>query len=296
MKRKDTRNVEMEARPGTSTGGETRQGISDATAAAREKANMAIIEAEKYKTAVAGAAPGKALNVIDTLPIKRVIDDDQFIHIHSHVDPTIISKIERGEFVELEKLFKRNKTTSNDTDECRLEMIKRDGKMTFEPVNDKDSKITSIRKWEQSFRVYASIYSRANPTRAAEIWQYVETIHRAAGKYSWENVSSYDYQFRRWMHENPLRNWGKTLTQIWNLELTDVLVRNHEKHNKSLSKSNNRETLCWKFNKGKCNDQHCRYEHKCSFCLRYGHPFVKCRKRESSRHDSPKKSKREEKK
>ena len=59
-----------------------------------------------------------------------------------------------------------------------------------------------MRQWKQAFRVYAAIYSRANPTRAAEIWQYVEIINQAAGTYVLENVASYDFHFRKMMSKN----------------------------------------------------------------------------------------------
>ena len=74
--------------------------------------------------------------------------------------------------------------------------------------------------WEQAFHVYAAIYSQANPSHATEIWQYMHVINIAAGSYSWENVSFYDYTFRQLMSQKPKHSWAKTYTQGWNLAMT----------------------------------------------------------------------------
>ena len=82
-------------------------------------------------------------------------------------------------------------------------MIHSEGGMYFVPAQDCDLKIGNVRKWEQAFRVYAAIYSRANPHRSAEIWQYVFVINTAAASYIWENVANYDYTFRKLMDKYP---------------------------------------------------------------------------------------------
>ena len=133
--------------------------------------------------------------------------------------------------------------------------------------------------------MYATIYSEGNPLRANEIWQYVEIINIAASKYSWENVSSYDFQFRKWMAKNLLRNWGKTLPQIWNLELVDPVSRNGSGKMTKAKGSVNTDQICWKFNKGKCEfGKHCRFEHRCSYCggTNHGYNFCRWRKNETA--------------
>ena len=86
-----------------------------------------------------------------------------------------------------------------------MEIVSRGGETFILPI-DKDSKITNVRRWEQAFRIYAVIYSQANPHRAAEIWQYVYVINSAAATYVWENVANYDYTFRQLMACNPNRS------------------------------------------------------------------------------------------
>ena len=217
----------------------------------------------------------------------KIRDDDEFVHITSHIDPNLRQKIQRGEYVELEKLIKRNRTSGFDNDrDLALDIVTKDGHTYLTPKTEKGNTIQNVRRWEQAFRVYASIYSEANPTRGTEIWQYVEIINRAALKYTWENVSSYDHQFRRWMSDNPLRSWSKTLTQIWNLELTDSVSKSSGSFGKNASKSG-REQVCWKYNRGKCDyGKDCHYPHKCSFCFVKGHPAIACRIRKGENKSS----------
>ena len=89
------------------------------------------------------------------------------------------------------------------------------------PPNDSRGgmKINSVKKWDQAFRVYAAIYTQANPTRSSEIWQYVYVIHTAATSNPWDNVAFYDITFRELMASKPWRSWGKTYTQGWNMAL-----------------------------------------------------------------------------
>ena len=147
--------------------------------------------------------------------------DDQFFHLTCHIDPNLKSKIERGEYVELEKLLPKDRRKSRD--ENQLTLVHRDGMTYFAPVSE--SKIGSVRRWEQAFRIYAAIYSRANPHRAAEIWQYVYVINTAATTYSWDNVSQYDITFRHLMSDYPARSWALIYHQMWNLAMRDPVNR-----------------------------------------------------------------------
>ena len=127
--------------------------------------------------------------------------NDNFFHITCDIDPSLRSKIEKGEFIELDKLLPKDKYATKSEDQ-RVELVNRDGS-TFFVAAGKYNKINSIHKWEHAFRIYAAIYSKANPHRAAEIWQYVDVIHLAAAAYSWENVSMYDNTFCRLMSQYP---------------------------------------------------------------------------------------------
>ena len=134
-------------------------------------------------------------------------DNDDYFHLTCHVDNALESKIEKGEFVELERLLPKKRFSNEDK---RLEWVSKDGMTFLAPVNDKEQKITSVKKWDQAFKVYAAIYCGANPLRSKEVGQYIYVIHSAASTYQWVNVAFYDYTFRQMMSERPNRNWGKT--------------------------------------------------------------------------------------
>ena len=93
--------------------------------------------------------------------------DDKFFHVTCHIDPALKAKIEKEEFIELEKLLPKTKTQMM-ADDKRLQFFYQNGETFFVPA-DKENKISSIRKWEQAFRVYAAIYCAANPSCSAEI-------------------------------------------------------------------------------------------------------------------------------
>ena len=149
------------------------------------------------------------------------ISDDKFFHLMYHVNPNLKSKIERGEFVDLEKLISKEKFCNSSTGQW-IEIVSKGGK-TFIMLVDKDNKITNVHRWEQAFRIYAAIYSQANPHWSSEIWQYVFVINSVASTYTWDNVSSYDVTFRQLMACNPMRSWANIYLQMWNLTMRDII-------------------------------------------------------------------------
>ena len=148
-----------------------------------------------------------------------------------------------------------------------MELKNIDGRQFWVPAENKDGRINSLKQWDEAFRVYAEIYCKANPTRASEVWQYVDTIHKAAATFTWENVALYDFHFRKMMAKNPHRSWAKTFTQMWNVDLRDHLPKVPQYS--SVQKGGSQKVkICWKFNKGHCSyGQKCQFEHRCSFCF-----------------------------
>ena len=151
------------------------------------------------------------------------VSDDNFFHLTCYIDPSLIHKIEKGEYVELEKLLPKDKLNHNGGED-RLEWVQREGGTFLVPAN-RENKINGIRRWEQAFRVYATIYCGANPHRAKEIWQYIAVINTAVAAYSWDNVYHYDVTFRHLMAFNPHRSWAVTYNQMWNLAMRDLLPK-----------------------------------------------------------------------
>ena len=132
-------------------------------------------------------------------------NDDDFFHVTCHVDSGLKSKIQQGDFVDLDKLIPKEKGVGGNPfqEEGAMELVSRDGHTFFMPARSSEAKITSLKCWDQAFRIYAAIYTEANPIRATEIWCYVYVIHKAS---QWDNVSFYDITFRRLMAEKPWRN------------------------------------------------------------------------------------------
>ena len=93
------------------------------------------------------------------------LSDDNFFHVTCHIDSNLKAKIQNGEFVDLEKLLPKGKNRVDG----KMELVNRNGSTYFVPVEGSQVKINGVRCWEQSFRVYAAIYSAANPNRASEI-------------------------------------------------------------------------------------------------------------------------------
>ena len=275
----------------------------------RDIAAKLLIEAEKFK-ATLNPPEGKE-EITDFKGVENdceeLLEDDDFFHIACHVDQNLKDKIERGKFVELEKLLVRDRFRRRN-EEDKLEFYHRDGHTFLAPVQDRSNTITNVRRWEQAFRVYAAIFSKANPHRAAEIWQYVYVINTAASTFVWENVAFYDYTFRQMMSINPKRSWAKTYNQMWNIAMQDKIPprsngtgvnypsgNNHSHSNNHSSKSfgnaakSGKEGFrkkngkgCWRFNRNEpCNASSCDFEHKCSFCGGRSHAVIDCNKLKS---------------
>ena len=177
------------------------------------------------------------LGVLPNIPnISAGVSDDDFFHLTCQIEPSLIHKIEKGEFVELEKLLPKDRSSfsKGGGDETRLEWVQRDGSTYLVSAANRDNRITGIRHWEQAFRAYATIYCAANPQRSKEIWQYIAVINTAASAYTWDNVYNYDITFRHLMAFNPHRSWAVTYNQMWNLSMRDPIPRN-QPHKKPIS-------------------------------------------------------------
>ena len=261
---------------------------------ARDKADRSILDAEKFRAEVAipkGKVPSE---VSKEIHLKRLLDnDDDFFHVTCHIDSAIKENIRNGEFVELEKLLPRERgsvalnASGEDFDfKTFLQAISRGGSTYLRlQLDNRDKKINSIRKWEQAFRVYAAIYTEAHPGRAAEIWQYVYTINTAALSFSWDNVYYYDQTFRCLMEEKPWRSWSKTYTQGWNIAMRDNIGMSHNRNYSNaptvgpMKKKDWKDECCWKYNKNKCKNRNCSYDHRCTYCGGWNHGYYNCRKR-----------------
>ena len=250
----------------------------------------------------------------EILFLRNFDQDDEFFHITSQIDPTLRTKIERGEFIELERLLPKDKmpgfrSANEDLNKQLFQLISQGTNSYIDPPVPKGGRINSVRKWDQAFRVFAAIYTQANPERASEIWQYIYVIHTAAAANPWDNVYFYDINFRELMASKPWRSWGKTYTQGWNMAFNNASANHMSNSNtntngnfNSTGKSKDwKDDCCWRYNKNRCKrtGSDCNYDHRCTYCAGWNHGFYNCRKRlgknnrksfSSGRSTSPKKS------
>ena len=156
------------------------------------------------------------------------------------------------------------------------------------PVADREmTTISSFIKWEQAFRVSSNIYTSFHPARVGELIQYNHIIHTASQSFSWENVYRYDREFRTHMSRHHLnRSWAVILQQAWSMFLKDRVNGTHSTTPYNSKHGNNqgnggsaRRCICFDYNRGSCTfGKRCKFDHRCSFCNRYGHGSFSCRK------------------
>ena len=314
--------INNEPQPSTSGRDNAERPEQGSVTEARDKATQLILDAERFKASV-NVPPGEIQNTglisnlqLETQNMSQVIpypqvqlpgnhtdnqiqeqiqsiplNDDDFFHVTCHVDNMLRTKIERGEFVELERLLPKQRSISGGGDDNRMNLIHKDGQVYFVPATV-NNRIHNVRRWEQAFHIYAAIYSQANPSRAAEIWQYVHTINVTASGYAWDNVAHYDVTFRHLMSQNPARSWSKIYNQMWNMAMRDVLPRNNtnfgqQNNNQSSQRrasnggNSKKPKYCWAHNKGNCKDsaEKCKFIHRCSYCDNGDHIKTSCPKK-----------------
>ena len=214
--------------------------------------------------------------------------DETYMLVASHLDESIIRKIENSEYVDFIKLIPKDKIVAEDDTELKLVM--HEGKTFYVPVKEIQA-ISGFSCWEQAFRVFSNIYTQMHPTRATELIQYNHVIHTASLTYIWSNVYAYDQDFRVHISKHPGRSWAILLQQSWSMRLQERLrfndfnhhLNGHKKGNNSNNKTSptgsSSSDACRKYNKGKCPfGSSCKYDHKCSYCFKFGHTILTCHK------------------
>ena len=235
------------------------------------------------------------------------LSDDDFFHLTCHIDQGLKKKIENGEFVDLDKLLPKDNSFQGRlsySNETKLEWVQSEGNTYLVPAKN-TSRVNCFRRWEQAFRMYATIYCTKNPSRSREIWQYVSIINTASMSYNWDTVYNYDIVFRQLMEFNPNRSWAVTYNQMWNLSMTTPLTHNNQggrrsfggtssnfQYPKAGNSSGNKKKIdyCWSFNKGvKCKfGKKCKFIERCSYCDEASHGVVNCSKLDKKDKDSTK--------
>ena len=218
--------------------------------------------------------------------------DENYLVIRSHVDAALQQKIVENQYVDFAQLLPKNKV--NREEDHRMEIISKGGLTYFVPVADREtSAINSFAKWEQAFRVFSNIFTRAFPHKATELIQYNYVIFTATNTYYWDEVYTYDREFRMHISNFPHRSWAVILQQAWSMYLKNKISESrgnvsangntggHGGHGNQPHPNKSNEN-CKRYNKGKCpNGALCRYQHRCDECGKFGHGAHICRRRKS---------------
>ena len=211
--------------------------------------------------------------------------DEDYMILGGHIDEITRRKIYNCEYIDFGKLLARDRFSSEE--DQRLVMIQRDNQVYWVPANEKESNgINSFSRWEQAFRIFSNIFCQKYPEKAGELLQYNHVIHTASLTYHWENVYSYDKDFRIPIARHPYHSWSVILQQSWSIRLKDRINRtqslDYSFGNNTGSNRYDRRTkkdVCWHYNSGRCTyGNSCKFEHKCAICLKFGHGSHICRK------------------
>ena len=245
---------------------------------ALEQAEQIIVDAEKAKARLYDLK-GKAFN-------NSAFYDENYQMIDSHVEETLKKKIIIFEYVDFGKLLSKKGSREDDN---RMEIVNKNGMMFLSPVADRDNmRVSNYSRWEQAFRVYSNVLTTRFPHKSPELLQYNHTIHTAAMSYHWENVYSYDKEFRHHIARYPARSWSIILQQAWTMLLKDRLKNDNSYFQKGnfAGKQNKRDKEpCRRFNRGRCSfGLSCKFDHRCSVpkCGKFGHGAHVCRLRDSA--------------
>ena len=156
----------------------------------QQQAEKLIREAEASKARIL-TTPGKFKgNGVNGATYHSTMVDENYMAIGGFVEPNLCEKIVKGEFIDFGRLLPKGRNFAENTG--RLELVNRGGQTFFVPSNRDQGVISSFSKWEQAFRVYSNICTRAHPDRAAELIQYNHIIFTAAATYTWDNVYTYE--------------------------------------------------------------------------------------------------------
>ena len=230
--------------------------------------------------------------------------DEDYQLVGSHINQITHDKIIRGDYVDFGKLLPKDRVMSDETE--RLELVVKQGRTFWSPVSEVIS-INGYSKWEQAFCIYSDIYTRQYPDRSSELIQYNHIIHSTSTVYAWDNVYSYDKEFRTHLRKHPERSWVVILQQAWSMYLKDRLLKSdnhgftgyHNSHHSpkpsgvmsgnfgNVKSKINEPCRC--YNKGHCKfGTSCNFEHRCSYCFKFGHYVLICCKLAADRENNQK--------
>ena len=221
------------------------------------------------------ASPGHGIRQMATTV------DEEYLVIGGHVDSVLQQRIVEMDYIDFSRLLPKDKISK--VEDHRYELVVRGGSTFFAPVSDRDATtISNFSKWEQAFRIYSNILTRAYPGKASDLIQYNHIIYTASLSFAWDNVYHYDKEFRMHISKFPQRSWAIILQQAWSMCLKDKLPEDMKFGQNKNSNKKSKEP-CRRFNRGNCHfGARCKFDHRCSVkkCGKFGHGAHVCRLRE----------------
>ena len=292
---KDRRTIVIQKRRGADEVPQPKPGTSTQITP-DQRADQMIKEAEAVKARILDA-PGRGYQFNDQMYgneteqidfrnnfVHSVMVDESFLLVASHLDQNTYDKIVKGEYVDFARLIPKDKVLMEE--ENKMQMVNRDGQMYFVPANGDKLAISSFSKWEQAFRVFSDVFTRAHPERSSELVQYNHIIHTASLTYAWDNVYMYDKDFRLHMLRHPMRSWGLLLQQAWALRLKDRVRYDHGPTTPVRAGGSGNGGGCRRFNRGRCSyGFNCKFDHRCFYCNKTGHGVINCRQLRFEKND-----------
>ena len=117
---------------------------------ARETTDKILMEADQARLDL--IAPKGMSEVNKNIQLIRTFDnDDDFFHVSCHVELNLKQKIEKGEYVDSEKLLPKERAglyPTEDETHPRLEILKQAGHMYLSPAQ-RLPKINNVKRWDQ---------------------------------------------------------------------------------------------------------------------------------------------------
>ena len=140
--------------PGTSKGQDPDQDIWPAL----DKADRIILDAERLRANLVAPQGMVSIKIDQNIQLLRNLDnDDDFFHVSCHIDSVMKTRIQKGEFIDLEKLLPKEKGGYQSEEAASgLEIVTRNGHAYLAPPAS-ERRINGIQRWDQAFHVYATI-------------------------------------------------------------------------------------------------------------------------------------------
>ena len=158
--------------------------------------------------------PGKSNNNFEGVSLQDLITpvqaagavDDNYMVVGAHIDAGLKQRIVNHEYMDSAHLLPKDRISQEE--DHGMKLVNKGGFTYFAPVSDRENagSITSFSRWEQAFRVFSNVYTKYYPNRATELIQYNHIIYSASQSFIWDNVYSYDKEFRMHLSNYPHRS------------------------------------------------------------------------------------------